>query len=201
MKTPSLFFAQHFLHQFWRIAFVAGCLVASPGFAEACDCVGSGSPGKAFEQSSAVFAGEVVQEQKGGSIHLGGAQFVDQPPAYTFKVKKSWKGPMSDSVEIRSGGRCAYYGFAKGKEFLVYAYGAPLQASICGRTKPLKNVDLEIMMLDLVSKGGNKPYRMKVRSPCFCNLSALREMTIGEYLADAVMILGSIDLVLCEVDR
>jgi NADH-quinone oxidoreductase subunit D len=55
--------------------------------------------------------------------------------------------------------------------------------------------------LYLVSKGGNKPYRMKVRSPCFCNLSALREMTIGEYLADAVMILGSIDLVLCEVDR
>lgn len=53
----------------------------------------------------------------------------------------------------------------------------------------------------LVSKGGNKPYRLKMRSPCFCNLSALREMTIGEYVADAVMILGSIDLVLCEVDR
>jgi NADH-quinone oxidoreductase subunit D len=53
----------------------------------------------------------------------------------------------------------------------------------------------------LVSKGGNKPYRLKMRSPCFCNLSALREMTIGEYLADAVMILGSIDIVLCEVDR
>jgi NADH-quinone oxidoreductase subunit D len=53
----------------------------------------------------------------------------------------------------------------------------------------------------LVSKGGNKPYRLKMRSPCFCNLSALREMTIGEYVADAVMILGSVDLVLCEVDR
>jgi NADH-quinone oxidoreductase subunit D len=53
----------------------------------------------------------------------------------------------------------------------------------------------------LVSKGGNKPYRLKMRSPCFCNLSALREMTIGEYVADAVMILGSTDIVLCEVDR
>lgn len=53
----------------------------------------------------------------------------------------------------------------------------------------------------LVSKGGNKPYRLKMRSPCFCNLSALREMTIGEYVADAVVILGSVDLVLCEVDR
>jgi NADH-quinone oxidoreductase subunit D len=53
----------------------------------------------------------------------------------------------------------------------------------------------------LVSKGGNRPYRLKMRSPCFCNLSALREMTIGEYVADAVMILGSTDIVLCEVDR
>lgn len=53
----------------------------------------------------------------------------------------------------------------------------------------------------LVSKGGNKPYRLKMRSPCFANLGALREMTIGEYVADAVMILGSTDIVLCEVDR
>jgi NADH-quinone oxidoreductase subunit D len=53
----------------------------------------------------------------------------------------------------------------------------------------------------LVSKGGDKPYRMKVRSPSFCNLSALREMTIGQFLADAVMILGSMDIVLCDVDR
>jgi NADH-quinone oxidoreductase subunit D len=53
----------------------------------------------------------------------------------------------------------------------------------------------------LVSKGGDKPYRMKMRSPSFCNLSALREMTIGQFLADAVMILGSMDIVLCDVDR
>jgi NADH-quinone oxidoreductase subunit D len=53
----------------------------------------------------------------------------------------------------------------------------------------------------LVSRGGDKPYRLKMRSPSFCNLSALREMTIGQYLADAVVILGSMDIVLCDVDR
>jgi len=53
----------------------------------------------------------------------------------------------------------------------------------------------------LVSKGGDKPYRLKMRSPSFCNLSALREMTVGSFLADAVMILGSMDIVLCDVDR
>jgi len=53
----------------------------------------------------------------------------------------------------------------------------------------------------LVSRGGDMPYRLKVRSPAFCNLSALRNMAVGNYVADAVVILGSIDIVLCEVDR
>ncbi|MGE0135295.1 MAG: NADH-quinone oxidoreductase subunit D [Dehalococcoidia bacterium] len=53
----------------------------------------------------------------------------------------------------------------------------------------------------LVSKGGNRPHRLKIRSSCFANLQALRDMTIGSYVADAVVILGSLDIVLCEVDR
>jgi NADH-quinone oxidoreductase subunit D len=52
-----------------------------------------------------------------------------------------------------------------------------------------------------LAKGGNKPYRMKLRSPSFCNLSALREMVIGNYVADAIVILGSLDIVLGEVDK
>ncbi len=53
----------------------------------------------------------------------------------------------------------------------------------------------------LVSKGGDKPYRLKIRSPSYCNLMALKEMTVGHYVADAVVVLGSIDIVLGEVDR
>jgi len=52
-----------------------------------------------------------------------------------------------------------------------------------------------------MSRGGNRPYRMKLRSPSFCNLSALREMVIGTYVADAIIILGSLDIVLGEVDK
>ncbi len=55
--------------------------------------------------------------------------------------------------------------------------------------------------LYLVSKGGTEPYRVKLRSPCFCNLMALNAMLKGSYVADAVMILGSLDIVLGEVDR
>ena len=53
----------------------------------------------------------------------------------------------------------------------------------------------------MVSKGGNRPWRLKVRSACLSNLQALRDMTIGHYVADAVLILGSLDIVLSEVDR
>jgi NADH-quinone oxidoreductase subunit D len=53
----------------------------------------------------------------------------------------------------------------------------------------------------LVSDGGPTPYRWKVRSPSLINLSALREMMVGLNVADAVATLGSIDIVLGEVDR
>jgi NADH-quinone oxidoreductase subunit D len=45
------------------------------------------------------------------------------------------------------------------------------------------------------------PYRVKSRGPSFCNLSVLPELCKGVLLADIVAILGSIDIVLCEVDR
>src|SRR5712692_4257942 len=51
----------------------------------------------------------------------------------------------------------------------------------------------------LVSNGSDKPYRHKVRGASFSNLSALRQMAVGNYVADVILILGSIDIVLCEV--
>ncbi len=51
------------------------------------------------------------------------------------------------------------------------------------------------------SDGTDKPGRFKIRSPCFHNLSALPEMVEGEYIPDLVASLGSLDIVLGEVDR
>ena len=53
----------------------------------------------------------------------------------------------------------------------------------------------------LVSDGGDKPYRVKVRAPSFANLQALQHLLRDAYVADAVVVLGSIDIVLGEVDR
>ena len=53
----------------------------------------------------------------------------------------------------------------------------------------------------LISDGTDKPHRVKVRPPSFCNLSALRHMLKDCWIADAVVILGALDIVLGEVDR
>ncbi len=53
----------------------------------------------------------------------------------------------------------------------------------------------------LVSNGTNTPYRMKLRSPTYSNLSLLAEVAKGVTVADAVAFMGSLDLVIPEIDR
>ena len=53
----------------------------------------------------------------------------------------------------------------------------------------------------LISDGGTNPLRYRIRPPSFVNLTILEDMCLGHSVADAVVILGSIDIVLGEVDR
>jgi NADH-quinone oxidoreductase subunit D len=54
----------------------------------------------------------------------------------------------------------------------------------------------------IVSDGkSTNPYRFRVRPPSFCNLQALRRLIKGHFVADVVALIGSIDVVLGEVDR
>ena len=53
----------------------------------------------------------------------------------------------------------------------------------------------------LISDGTANPYRYRVRPPSLVNLTALEDMCLGQKVADVVVILGSIDIVLGEVDR
>ncbi|WP_424165638.1 NADH-quinone oxidoreductase subunit D [Terracidiphilus sp.] len=53
----------------------------------------------------------------------------------------------------------------------------------------------------LISDGGTSPYRFRIRPPSFINLTILEDMCLGQNVADVVVIFGSVDIVLGEVDR
>ena len=53
----------------------------------------------------------------------------------------------------------------------------------------------------IVSDGSGKPYRLRIRPPSFVNLQAIEKMAKGSMLADLVAIIGTLDIVLGEIDR
>jgi NADH-quinone oxidoreductase subunit D/NADH-quinone oxidoreductase subunit C/D len=53
----------------------------------------------------------------------------------------------------------------------------------------------------IVSEGGTTPYRIKFRSPGFSNLSALNHMVKGHKIGDLVSVMGTLDLVIPDIDR
>ncbi len=53
----------------------------------------------------------------------------------------------------------------------------------------------------LISDGSPNPYRYRVRPPSLINLTVLEDLCLGHHVADVVIILGSVDIVLGEVDR
>ncbi|MGZ5196175.1 MAG: NADH-quinone oxidoreductase subunit D [Ramlibacter sp.] len=53
----------------------------------------------------------------------------------------------------------------------------------------------------IVADGANKPYRLKIRPPGFAHLAAMDEMSKGHMIADAVAVIGTMDIVFGEIDR
>jgi NADH-quinone oxidoreductase subunit D len=53
----------------------------------------------------------------------------------------------------------------------------------------------------VISEGGPSPYRYRIRPPSYINLTILEDMCLGQKVADVIVILGSVDIVLGEVDR
>jgi len=53
----------------------------------------------------------------------------------------------------------------------------------------------------IISNGSNRPFRFRIRTPSFANLSALPKMIEGGLIADVISVIGSIDIVLGEIDR
>jgi len=53
----------------------------------------------------------------------------------------------------------------------------------------------------IISDGGQTAFRNKVRSPSFCNLQVVEKVGVGQMVSDLVALVGSLDIVLGEIDR
>jgi NADH-quinone oxidoreductase subunit D len=84
-----------------------------------------------------------------------------------------------------------------------------VKAAIPKRIRPEKDAEIYVrtessrgeLGFYIVSDGTASPFRVKARGPAFVNLSVLPEIAKGGMIADLVLIAGSIDIVLGEVDR
>jgi len=82
--------------------------------------------------------------------------------------------------------------------FIVSTQGldAPVGEVYCAAENPKGELGFHIF-----SQGGGVPYRLKIRSPSFCNLSIISRLLPGHMVSDIPAILGSLDFVMGECDR
>lgn len=102
------------------------------------------------------------------------------------KIAPPKRGEMKDSME------------ALIHHFKLFTEGYHLPA---GETYTVVEAPKGEFGVYLVSDGTNRPYRCKIRPPGFAHLQAMDFLTRGHMLADAVAVLGSLDIVFGEIDR
>ena len=94
----------------------------------------------AYQQSKAVFVGEVVGEEKDGDTRT-----------FDFKVEKYWKGSNAKNVEILVYETARYQAwFKKGGKYLIYATAdedGKLRVSRCSRSRNVENAEEDLQKL------------------------------------------------------
>ena len=125
---------------------LAMLLTIIPQKAHACSCVPPGSPAEEQVRSTAIFAGKVIKTER-----LPADANSIAPMDITFDVTKVWKGPISQTLVVRS--VICSYEFETGAEYLVYAISYPYQGeeylgvSLCRRTRPLVSAAEDLTVL------------------------------------------------------
>jgi NADH-quinone oxidoreductase subunit D len=108
--------------------------------------------------------------------------FIEHSPKYVYPEKERLQTSMEAMIHHF--------------KLVVDGLTPPVGEAYCSIESPKGEIGFYI-----VSDGGPKPYRMRVRPPSFVNLQSLLTMSKGNMLADVVAIIGSLDIVLGEIDR
>lgn len=135
----------------WLAAILVAALAGlAPHSAAACSCA-QPTPEQAFERSTAVFAGRVVDIDTPFLAWLG----LERSGSYdvTFAVSRRWKGVDRDSITVRTRltGESCGYSFEMGGDYLVFVARGPaagLETGMCSGTRDLAGAETELRALD-----------------------------------------------------
>ncbi len=119
-------------------------------------------------------------------------QCLDQMPSGPILIDRPNIAFPQNKVKVKSSMETLIH------HFDVSAFGFPVPAGEVYSSIEAPKGELGFY---IISDGGNKPTRLKVRSPSFVNLQALQVMSKRCFLADLIAIIGSLDPVLAEVDK
>lgn len=122
------------------------------GHALACSCAGPGTPAQAFRDAKAVFTAHVAKAAKNANGHATG---------FMLATGRVWKGDPGKAFTLGLPHHgCAYWNFEEGKDYLVYAQPSwdkerpdEMNITMCSRTKPLEQAQIETRYLDAAMKG------------------------------------------------
>ena len=131
----------------------------------ACSCLEPGPPSEEMEKADAVFMGRVVSVSIVAEVR-GDVTHVDSVIT-EFDVKTVWKGPVSQTTYINSGGPCGI-GFIEGVEYIVYAYHSDyrdgLGTGLCTRTTLLAWAMDDLAGLGVGTTSGQVPTALRPQS-------------------------------------
>jgi len=133
------------MRKIFLLLFILGSLlVVNTAIVNACSCAQPAPPQESLKQSTAVFAGKVIDI----NVPSGIAGSSADPVKVIFEVSKIWKGPDYETLVLttaRSGVSCGY-SFKENEEYIVYAYGEEdkLSTGICSRTTLLANAQNDL---------------------------------------------------------
>lgn len=126
---------------------VGSLLVVNTAIVNACSCIQPAPPQESLEQSTAVFAGKVVDIDVPSGIVIRSTD----PVKVTFEVSKIWKGPDYKTLVLTTarGGASCGYPFKQNEEYIVYTYGEEdkLSTGICSRTRLLASAQEDLQEL------------------------------------------------------
>ncbi|MBI4432571.1 MAG: NADH-quinone oxidoreductase subunit D [Candidatus Omnitrophica bacterium] len=147
-------------------------------------------------------AAEMVDQAKMGQTGDFKTVEVDLDPTLEGTTKRYHDDVYSDDKRVSLPAKEDTYGNIEGlmNHFKLVMHGHGLRPPKGEAYFPVEGANGELGFY-VVSDGSDRPYRVRVRPPCFAIMSALHKMVVGEMVADIVPTFGSVNMIGGELDR